>query len=214
MKPVLMKSSFANNRCAALSAQVIASAEQKLEDRCEASAHAVEDPSGLRRENVSFLYFPNYLCITSTFLSIPILYYIFKTYGVKLSKISVIEFGLASMLFIAMCVSYWFWSNPVKNGISHNIDGIIAKITICVFLFYVLFYKELREEYKYSKSAAPERMRNNFVCIGFILLLVLLVFFALMSHRASSKEWCSSEHLFYHGGMHLVAASSAFYAFI
>jgi hypothetical protein len=44
-------SASSNNRCAALSAQVVASAEQKLEDRCEASAHAVEDQSGLRREN-------------------------------------------------------------------------------------------------------------------------------------------------------------------
>jgi hypothetical protein len=95
-----------------------------------------------------------------------------------------------------MCVSYWFWSNPVQNGISHNVDGIIAKITICVFLFYVLVYKELG---------------RDFVCIGFILLLV---FFAVMSHRASSEEWCGREHLFYHGGMHLVATSSAMYAFI
>jgi hypothetical protein len=129
-------------------------------------------------------------------LIIPILYYIFKISGKKLSGISVVELGLASMLFIAMCVSYWFWSNPIQNGISHTIDGIIAKITIFVFLFYIFVYKQLGRDFV------------------FILFVLLLVFFVIMSHRASSEEWCSRDHLFYHGGVHLIAASSAFYAFI
>ena len=47
--------------------QCFANAAHLLEDRCEASAHAVEDPSGLRRENMRYGYIPKdnhivYIC--------------------------------------------------------------------------------------------------------------------------------------------------------
>jgi len=103
---------------------------------------------------------------------------------------------LASILFAAIYAAQWFWSDPIQNGLSHYVDGFIAKLTIELFLLYVMYYKD---------------RWNDWLCI---LSILLLFFFAFMSHYASSKEWCSDAHLFWHAGLHLVGSWSASYAFL
>jgi uncharacterized membrane protein YphA (DoxX/SURF4 family) len=107
-----------------------------------------------------------------------------------------LENGLAAILLLAIYAAQWFWSDPVQHGLSHCVDGIIAKITIITFFFYTMYYKN---------------RWNDWLCISAV---ILILFFAFMSHNASSKEWCSDSHLFWHAGLHLVGSLSASYAFL
>ena len=148
---------------------------------------------------------PKYLCITSATLIIPFSFYMnnavyrlfeFPDKYTKCKWESYIESGLATILFFAIYASQLFWNNPEKNSFVHKMDGIIAKTTIGTFLIYVIFYKERWKDPVFDS------------------LIIMLFYFAVMSHCASSKEWCGYQHLLYHGGLHLVGATSAIYAFI
>jgi len=107
-----------------------------------------------------------------------------------------LEDVLGMILFAAIFASQWFWSNPEQNGLSHKVDRIIAKLTIGSLLCYTMFYKNRFDDW---------------LCISSI---VVMFFFARMSHYESSKEWCSNSHLFWHGGLHLIGSCCAIYAFI
>ena len=107
-----------------------------------------------------------------------------------------LEDVLGMILLAAIFASQWFWSNPEHNGLSHKVDSIVAKLTIGSLLFYTMCYKNLLDDW---------------LCISSI---VVMFFFAGMSHYESSKEWCSNSHLFWHGGLHLVGSCCAIYAFI
>ncbi len=146
---------------------------------------------------------PKYLCITSAALIIPFAFYMnnavyrfFEFPNNNAGYSPSLESGLATILFIAMYAAQAFWYNPVKYSFLHKLDGIIAKLAIGLFLIYVIFYKE--------------RWRDPM----FVISVIGLFYFAAMSHCESSKEWCCPSHLFYHGGLHLISAGSAIYAFI
>jgi len=143
-----------------------------------------------------------YLCVTSSALLIPFSFYMnnaVKNFcefpDDKKNDLLVYETVLAVILFIAIYASQWFWSNPIRHGIAHKVDAIVAKITILAFFVYTNFYKELWRDWVYIGST------------------MVLLFFATMSYIESSNEWCSSSHVFYHGGLHLIAAFLGVYAF-
>jgi hypothetical protein len=146
---------------------------------------------------------PQYLRITSATLIIPFSIYmnnaVYRNLSIEHSQDiwePFFESGLATILFVAIYAAQAFWSNPVKYSLLHKVDGIIAKVTIGSFLVYVIAYKERWRDPVFDSS------------------ILLLYYFAAMSHRHSSESWCCSAHLFYHGGLHLVSAGSAIYAFI
>ena len=144
---------------------------------------------------------PKYLCITSATLIIPFSFYMnnavyrWLEFPDEYSK-NEWESGLATILFFAIYASQVFWSNPEKDSFIHKMDRIIAKITIGSFLVYVIFYKERWKDPVFDS------------------LVLIMCYFAVMSHVSSSEEWCGYQHLLYHGGLHLVGATSAIYAFI
>jgi hypothetical protein len=141
------------------------------------------------------------LCITSAALLVPFVFYmnnLVRDFVMDdlAKRRNILEDVLAAILFAAIYAAQWFWSNPVKDGLSHHVDGAIAKTTIVSFLGYIIYYKS---------------HWNDYICI---FAVTLLLFFAAMSHYSSSKEWCSESHLFWHGGLHLVGSLSAIYAFV
>lgn len=151
---------------------------------------------------MSFNFLPsNYLCITSSALLIPFSFYMnnavyrFCELSDTNQEDHAYESILAAILLIAIYASQWFWYNPIKNGISHIVDGFVAKVTLVSFFLYTIFYKQLWRNWVYVSS------------------IILLVFFAVMSRIESSKDWCCQSHLMYHGGLHLISAFSGIYAF-
>ena len=153
---------------------------------------------------MSFNFFnPKYLRITSSALIIPFSFYMNNAVYRYLSNDdaqdiweSVYESGLAIILFAAIYAAQAFWNDPVKNSLMHKVDGVIAKLTIGLFLVYVIAYKG--------------RWRDPVL----VSSVIILFYFAVMSHCNSSLSWCCPAHLFYHGGLHLIASGSAIYAFV
>ena len=152
---------------------------------------------------------PSILCVTSSALLIPFSFYmnnVVRDFVMDCSDMGCpslvmnprnqLEDVLGMILFAAIFASQWFWSNPEQNGLSHKVDRIIAKLTIGSLLCYTMFYKNRFDDW---------------LCISSI---VVMFFFARMSHYESSKEWCSNSHLFWHGGLHLIGSCCAIYAFI
>lgn len=153
----------------------------------------------------NFMHHPQYLRITSATLIIPFSFYMNNVvYRFVYSSNDLtekrweplFESGLAAILFAAIYAAQAFWSNPVKDSFTHKVDGVIAKLTIVSFLVYVIAYKG--------------RWRDP-VLVSYV---VMVFYFAALSHWYSSILWCCPAHLFYHGGLHFLSAVSAIYAFL
>ena len=131
-----------------------------------------------------------YLRYTNLLLIISFLYFLFNTQ--ELRNKPFIEYVLASFLIITIIFSQLFWNNPIKQSTIHKIDAIIAKIVIFSFILYTLLYK-----FKYSYL--------------FVLLAIAISFY--FSNYYSNQEWCSNQHLFCHGSLHIFCFIATFYAF-
>jgi hypothetical protein len=131
-----------------------------------------------------------YLCYTNLLLIISILYFFLNSQ--KLTEKPIIEYLLASFLILTIIFSQLFWNNPIKHSIIHRIDAIIAKIVIFSFIFYTIIYK--------------------FTFSYLIVLLSITVSF-YFSNFYSNEEWCSTQHLFCHGLLHIFCFIATFYAF-
>lgn len=119
-----------------------------------------------------------------------ILFFLFNRQKIKDKPF--IEYVLASFLIITIVFSQLFWNNPIKQSKIHKIDAIIAKIVILSFILYTLLYK-----FKFSYL--------------FVLLAIAISFY--FSNYYSNKEWCSNQHLFCHGSLHIFCFIATFYAF-
>jgi len=135
---------------------------------------------------------PYYLQFTSGLLLIPYFYYIFK------QNKNTIENLLCILLLTVIFFSQLFWNYPVKKSSIHMIDMYIAKTTILCFLIYTLFFKK----------------NIKHLIISYVFLLLVTAFTFYKSDYHSSKLWCSTEHLYYHGISHLLCVLTSFYAFI
>ena len=100
---------------------------------------------------------------------------------------------ISIFLVITIICSQIFWNNPIKHSKMHKIDSIIAKIVVFLFIFYVLTHK----------------FKINFL---FILLAIAISYY--YSNYYSKKKWCSKQHIFYHGSLHIWCFIASFYAFI
>ena len=136
---------------------------------------------------------PYYLQFTSALLLIPYFYYIFKQ-----KENNTIENLLCILLLAVVFFSQLFWNYPVKKSFIHMTDMYIAKITILCFLIYTLFFKK----------------NIKHLIISYVFLLLVTAFTFYKSHYHSSKLWCSTEHLYFHGISHLLCVLTSFYAFI
>jgi uncharacterized membrane protein YgaE (UPF0421/DUF939 family) len=127
-----------------------------------------------------------YLRYTNLLLVIPILYFLFS------KKKPIAEYILAIMLVFIIITSQLFWNNPIKQSQIDTIDSIIAKIVMISFCLYIVSYK-----FKFS----------------FLLVLLAICISFYFSNYYSNQEWCSNEHIIYHGILHIFCFVATFYAF-
>jgi len=108
-------------------------------------------------------------------------------------QIQWVDHALTSLLSATIAMSQLFWDNPVKHSLIHKIDAIIAKIVICTFILYTI------------------SCRYRVSYLGILVCLFVSFYF---SHYHSSKEWCSTNHIVWHGIFHIFCFISSMYAFI
>jgi hypothetical protein len=131
-----------------------------------------------------------YLQYTNLLLIISIFYFLYTKPTLK--EKHMIEYLLATFLIVTIAFSQLFWNNPIKHSKIHKIDAIIAKIVISSFILYTIIYK----------------FKSSYL---FILLLIGISFY--FSNYYSNQEWCSSQHLFCHGCLHIFCFIATFYEF-
>lgn len=134
--------------------------------------------------NHRFLRYTNLLLIISIF------YFLYTK--PKLREKHMIEYLLVCFLIITIVFSQLFWNNPIKQSKIHKIDAIIAKIVILSFILYTIIYK-----FK----------------VSYLLVLLAIAISFYFSNYFSNQEWCSSQHLFCHGCLHIFCFIATFYAF-
>jgi hypothetical protein len=131
-----------------------------------------------------------YLQYTNLLLVLSIFYFLCSKPTLK--EKPKIEYLLTACLIITIIFSQLFWNNPIKHSKIHKIDAIIAKIVIFSFILYTIIYK-----FKVSYL--------------FVLFAIATSFY--FSNYFSNKEWCSNQHLFCHGCLHIFCFIATFYAF-
>ncbi len=132
----------------------------------------------------------NYLCYTNLLLILSIVYFV---YGAFKTTRPFIEYILTMFLITVIITSQCFWKNPIQHSNIHKIDAILAKLVIASFVLYTLLYK-----FKFS----------------YLIILFAVVTCAYLSNYYSSFEWCSHEHILWHGLLHVCCFLATFYAFI
>jgi len=90
-------------------------------------------------------------------------------------------------MFLIVITSLVHWNNPVRNTFNSRFDSRLVKSTIIFTSIYALFFKGLHEQ------------QRNFV----IFLMACLAFSFYKGSQASSKEWCSDDHLVKHYFVHM-----------
>lgn len=103
----------------------------------------------------------------------------------------------ADLLHLQGIFTLLFWRDPVKNRNTeiHHIDAIITKIHIVSYIFYKLFI--------YRKNG-----------LVFSITTSTGLYFFYLSHRYSTREWCSRPHLLCHFGAHIFSALSIYLAIL
>ena len=135
---------------------------------------------------------PQILRLTNSLLALSFLFFL------QVSEKNIWEIILGIFLIITIIVSQLFWANPVRYSTIHKIDGIVAKIVLVLFIGYVTFYKKIDSSLFYA----------------FLLLIVWMIFFFLLSDFNSRKEWCCNKHILYHGMSHIFCFASSLFAFM
>jgi len=131
-----------------------------------------------------------YLQYTNLLLVLSIFYFLYSKPNLK--EKHKIEYLLTTLLTITIIFSQLFWNNPIKHSKIHKIDAIIAKIVIFSFILYTIIYK-----FK----------------ISYLLVLIAIAISFYFSNYFSNQEWCSNQHLFCHGCLHIFCFIATFYAF-
>ena len=132
------------------------------------------------------------LCLSSLVMFIPIMFYLF------FRKYSHAYTFLAILILSNIIASILFWKDAVQYSFFHRIDAILARISFVCSLGYILLYKTMPP-------------------IGWFLLgmiLGIVGFFIYLSNECSSREWCSSEHIYQHLLFHLSLPFGLMFCFI
>jgi len=133
------------------------------------------------------------LCVTGQLFAIS-----FYSGFVTLSEKNVHECILGNSLLLVYLCCNLLWSNPIKYGIVHRIDGVIAKVSIVYFITYTITYKKMDCITKYS----------------YYMVVFGIITNAYLSNYYSNKEWCSNAHIYYHALLHIFCFIGTFYAFL
>lgn len=137
-----------------------------------------------------------YLIFSSLLLFIPILIHIFKNI---LKKNNTRKQDIICLIILCnIIISCLFWYNPIKYSLIHKIDGIYAKISFCIILYYILLIK---------KSNIINKLK-------FLLILFFTIISFLYSNKFSSDVWLCYEHLICHLIFHIFISIGACFAFI
>ena len=131
-----------------------------------------------------------YLKYTNMLLFLSIAYFLCTIPDIK--NHPKVEFILVGFLLCTILCSQLFWDHPIQHSMIHKIDAIVAKIVIFSFILYTLMYK-----FK----------------ITFLLVLAAIFISFYFSHKYSTQEWCSTNHLCCHGLMHIFCFIATFYTF-
>jgi hypothetical protein len=123
---------------------------------------------------------------TNLLLVLSILYFF------QYAKKTMIEYILVLFLIAIIVSSQLFWNNPIKGSTVHYIDAIIAKIVIITLMLYTLVYK-----FRFS--------------LLFLLFAIAASFY--FSDYYSNEEWCSDDHLLWHGLGHICCFIGTLYTF-
>lgn len=135
-----------------------------------------------------------YLVFTSCLLLIPIIYCM-----THFTITNNFEIVLLLLLTSNLVWSILFWNNGKKNSLEHKIDGFLAKLSLVLFIFYILFIKE----------NIPKKHKTFLLCI----LSIVIILYSL-SNKYSSREWCSKEHIITHSLFHVSITTGSLFAFI
>jgi len=135
---------------------------------------------------------PQILRITNSLLLLSFLFFL------QFSEKNICEIILAGCLVITIIVSQLFWKNPIKHSTIHRIDGIVAKISLVLFIGYVTFYKKI----------------DSMLFYLFLIIMVWMIYFFLLSDFNSRKEWCCNNHILYHGMSHIFCFAGSLFAFM
>jgi hypothetical protein len=135
---------------------------------------------------------PQILRITNSLIIISFLFFL------QFSEKNMWEKILAGCSIIILISSQLFWANPVRYSTIHRIDGIVAKITVLSFIGYVTFYKKI----------------DPILLYLFMILVVWMMYFFLLSNFYSNKEWCCNKHILYHGMSHIFCFICSLFAFL
>ena len=137
------------------------------------------------------------LLISSLFFLIPI-YVFIKKIVLYREYIYIFEYVLAAFILFNIFASLLFWYNGKKNSGFHVVDGLFAKISLIVFIIYVLFFKKI----------------PYYMIFLFLVLLTYVIYFLYCSNYYSTIQWCSEQHIFHHAMFHACASMGAIYAFM
>ena len=137
------------------------------------------------------------LLISSLFFLIPI-YVFIKKFVLYRELLSIFEYILVAFILFNIFASLLFWYNGNKHSGFHIVDGIFAKISLIVFIIYVLFFKNL----------------PYYMILLFLFILSLVIYFICCSNYYSAMKWCSESHIFHHAMFHACASMGAIYAFM
>lgn len=137
------------------------------------------------------------LLISSLFFLIPI-YIFIKKIVLYREYIYIFEYILVAFILFNIVASVLFWYNGNKHSGFHLVDGIFAKISLIVFIVYVLFFKKI----------------PYYMIFLFLILLSLVIYFIYYSNYCSTIQWCSESHIFHHAMFHACASMGAIYAFM
>ena len=132
-----------------------------------------------------------YLCVSSSLFVTSLFYF------TLCSSHCMMEYILAFLLVIVFTTSQFFWYNPIRYSLLHQMDALIAKVTIGCFFMYTFFVKS----------------QNDLHFFSYIGLFSLLLIFAALSDMYSEKEWLSTSHIICHGVLHELGFLGTFFAF-
>jgi hypothetical protein len=137
------------------------------------------------------------LLISSLFFLVPI-YVFIKKFVLHKELMSIFEYILAAFILFNVIASILFWYNGRRHSGFHIVDAIFAKMSLIVFIVYILFFKEI-----------PYCMM-----ILFVVLISNVLYFLHYSNYYSTIKWCSEQHIFHHAMFHVCASMGAIYAFM
>jgi O-antigen/teichoic acid export membrane protein len=137
------------------------------------------------------------LLISSLFFLIPI-YVFIKKFVLYRELLSIFEYILVAFILFNIFASLLFWYNGNKHSGFHIVDGIFAKISIVMFIIYILFFKHI----------------PYYMILLFLAVLSLVIYFIYYSNHYSTIQWCSESHIFHHAMFHVSASMGALYAFM